>query len=184
MLDRALTHVAVDNPPLASRALALILQRLEEQGRLLDAPCAHEPASPEEAGSGTETVSEALAAHIRRRSEFRDYASQLLPQQLFWLPDLLGSIANSVPAESVDTVLEWLERVLPDLTYDTDDSGWLSNEVFSFPTSGTMISRGQDLIAGFQKALSNLAQDNPERFLSVAGRMAASRHLIPHEVLE
>lgn len=182
-LDLALHHIANANPVFGCRALRIILEQLKNQWRQKRRP----PNAAECLGSKTINTApndeEAIKAYMDRMNTFRDHAEKLLPRQMFWMEDLINQAAVVCPSALLETILPWLEQVLPDLTWSPDENAWLTDKIFSSRFVHPFGGSASVVIQGFYKALCRLAEEDQEQFLSFAARIEQSRYLVLHEIL-
>ncbi len=182
-LDLALHHIAKANPAFGCRALRIILEQLKNQWRQKRRP----PNAAECLESKTINTAPndeaAIKAYMDRMNTFRDHAEKLLPRQMFWMEKLINRAGDVCPSALLETILPWLEQVLPDLTWSPDENGWLTDKIFSSRFVHPFGCPASVVIQGVHKALCRLAEEDQEQFLTFAARIEQSRYLVLHEIL-
>lgn len=182
-LGIALHRMANANPALGCRVLKIILHRLRDQWletpRPPDATRCPETQVLDD-GSNTDA---ALQAYLERMRAFDKHAEMLLPRPLSWMDELVSQAADACPAVLVETILTWLERVLPDVTWNPSGEGWLQDELFSSRFVSPFHDPESAIIQGVHRALSRLAAEDREQFLACAVQLERSRYLVFHQIL-
>jgi hypothetical protein len=182
-LDLALHHIAKANPALGCRALRIILERLENQWRQKRRPPNAAECLESETINTSPNDEAAIKAYMDRMDTFRDHAEKLLPRQMSWMEKLINRAGDVCPSALVETILPWLEQVLPDLIWNPDENGWLTDKIFSSCSVHPFGDPASVVIQGFYKALCRLAEEDQEQFLTFAARIEQSRYLVLHEIL-
>jgi hypothetical protein len=170
-LELILDHIIEARPGLICDVLKVALESCEQKWLAVPAPPEAELA---EEGDPSD-LSTYLEASHKRDAHF----SKLLPKRAFWM-EKLGRVAETCPAELLQSLLPWLERVLAHMSGYGGPDRYMSVHFFSEPyNQGT----AGYLRASVEKALGVLAQDAPDTFLEFGECLAESGHLCVHEML-
>lgn len=182
-LDLALHKVAKGNPQVACRALGRILNRLHAEWQQTQRPPDATECREMRVSGDSQKTKEQFIDYMERSSSFDHHAGKLLPRAMYWIDDVVEQATNRCPARFLDTVLPWLEKVLPDLTWNSHSEDWLRDEVFSLGFEDRPRDPNSTIIWGVRRAFTRLSERDSKCFLACVRRLEKSRYLVFHQIL-
>jgi hypothetical protein len=178
-LDLIFHNIGESNSDFGIKILPIILNSLKDQWLKLKKPGILDESQKSVSLDENKQYSESII----KFSEFNNYISKLLPENIYYIEGLIQNNALKYPTDLLDILLPWLFEMLPKLTWAPSSTDWLRDALFSYSIGHKSHRSKSEIIEGVRIALKQLAKKGPEKFLSYADQIEQSRYFILHYML-